>query len=68
MDIKMPGLDGFAVTKQIREFLPDVLIIAQTAYSDNKEDAINSGSNDFISKPFTIEQFISKVREYIDIP
>jgi PAS domain S-box-containing protein len=68
MDIKMPGLDGFAATRQIREFLPDVLIIAQTAYSDNKEDAINSGCNDFISKPFTIEQFISKVREYIDVP
>lgn len=67
MDIKMPGMDGYTAIRKIREFLPDVLIIAQTAYPDNKENAICKGCNDFISKPFTIEQFISKVKENIDI-
>jgi len=67
MDIKMPGLDGYTATRQIREFLPDVTIIAQTAYSENKEDAIKNGCNDFISKPFTQKQFISKVMESINI-
>ena len=67
MDIKMPGMDGYTAIRKIREFLPDVLIIAQTAYPDNKENAICKRCNDFISKPFTREQFISKVKENIDI-
>jgi PAS domain S-box-containing protein len=54
MDLKMPIMDGFEATKQIREVLPNLPIIAQTAYTNNfdKEKAINSGCNDFISKPY----------------
>jgi PAS domain S-box-containing protein len=67
MDIRMPNIDGYNAARQIREFSPDVIIIAQTAYADDKKDAFKNGCNDFISKPFTMEQFISKVRENIDI-
>jgi PAS domain S-box-containing protein len=67
MDIRMPGIDGYTASKQIREFCPDVIIIAQTAYFDDKEAALKNGCNDFISKPFTREQFISKVKENLNI-
>ena len=67
MDIKMPRMDGYTAISKIREFLPDIVIIVQTAYPDNKENAISKGCNDFISKPFTIEQFILKVKENISI-
>jgi CheY-like chemotaxis protein len=63
MDIKMPCMDGYSASRQIREFRPDVIIIAQSAYYDDKEAALKNGCNDFISKPFTREQFISKVKE-----
>jgi len=66
MDIRMPGIDGYTASRQIREFRPDVIILAQTAYFDDKEAALKNGCNDFISKPFTREQFISKVKENLN--
>jgi len=54
MDIKMPGIDGYEATRQIRQFNKEVIIIAQTAYalSGDKEKAIAAGCNDYISKPY----------------
>lgn len=66
MDVKMPGMDGYTASRKIREFRPDVIIIAQTAYFDDKETALKNSCNDFISKPFTRKQLISKVKENLD--
>ncbi len=67
MDIKMPVMDGYEATKQIREFMPTVPIIAQTAYasSSDKSRALACGCTDFISKPFRKELFLSKVKEHL---
>jgi CheY-like chemotaxis protein len=67
MDIKMPEMDGNIATKQIREFMPGLPIIAQTAYSTetDKYKALTAGCNDFISKPFKNELLISKIMEYL---
>ena len=53
MDLKMPILNGYEATKQIKAFLPNIPIVAQTAYSTNedKNKALNCGCVDFISKP-----------------
>jgi len=53
MDIKMPEMSGYDATRKIREFNKNVIIIAQTAYAltGDREKAINSGCNDYISKP-----------------
>jgi PAS domain S-box-containing protein len=53
MDIKMPDMDGYETTLQIRNFNTDVIIIAQTAYgfSSDREKAIEAGCNDYIAKP-----------------
>jgi CheY-like chemotaxis protein len=53
MDIKMPEMDGYDATRQIRQFNKDVIIIAQTAYafSGEREKAIEAGCNDYLSKP-----------------
>jgi CheY-like chemotaxis protein len=53
MDIRMPVMDGYEATRQIRQFNKDVIIIAQTAYGflEDKKKAIESGCNDYISKP-----------------
>ena len=63
MDLKMPIMSGYDATKLIREFMPDIPIIAQTAYitEQDKENAFRSGCNDFISKPFKKELLISKI-------
>ncbi len=54
MDIKMPVMDGYTATRQIRQFNNDVVIIAQTAFglSGDREKAIEAGCNDYIPKPF----------------
>lgn len=56
MDIKMPEMDGYEATRQIRKFNMDVFIIAQTAFGlvDEKEKALDSGCNDYISKPLDL--------------
>jgi PAS domain S-box-containing protein len=58
MDIQMPEMDGYEATRQIRQFNPEVIIIAQTAFalSDDREKAIAAGCNDYISKPIKIDK------------
>lgn len=67
MDLKMPEVDGFEATRQIRLFRADLPIVALTAYSNNedKELAMESGCNDFLTKPVSKEVLLKKLREYI---
>ncbi|KAF0127952.1 MAG: two-component sensory box histidine kinase/response regulator [Bacteroidetes bacterium] len=55
MDIRMPLMNGYEATKQIREINKDVVIIAQTAYGlpGDKKKSIESGCNDYITKPLS---------------
>lgn len=55
-DITMPGMDGFALSRAIREYNPDLPIIMITANLDDhyKLRAEEEGINEFISKPFNI--------------
>ncbi len=54
MDIKMPVMDEYMATRQIRQFNKNVVIISQTAFglSGDREKAIEAGCNDYIPKPF----------------
>lgn len=66
IDIKMPVMNGYEAIKKIREFRPDLPIIAQTAFalSDEMLKAFNAGSNDYISKPFKKEKLLALVTKY----
>ncbi len=67
MDLKMPVLNGFLATKQIRKFRPYLPIIAQTAYStiEDRKEAINIGCNDFISKPIEKEVIMNVIDNFL---
>ncbi|MEA3450932.1 MAG: response regulator [Bacteroidota bacterium] len=67
MDLKMPIMTGFEATKQIKEFRPDLPIVAQTAYStrDEKEQAFSAGCDDFISKPISEETLSEIINKYL---
>jgi CheY-like chemotaxis protein len=67
IDIKMPVMNGYEAIKMIREFRPDLPIIAQTAFALSNEmlKAFNAGSNDYISKPFKKEQLLSMVVKHL---
>ncbi len=53
MDIKLPGVDGYEVTRRIRELDKEVPILAHTAYAmeGDREKSIEAGCNDYIAKP-----------------
>ena len=57
MDIKMPIMNGFEATKLIKEFKPNLPIIAQTAYTseEDREKVFSAGCDDFMSKPINKE-------------
>lgn len=67
MDLKMPVLDGFEATKQIKAIRPDLPVIAQTAFatSADKSRALECGCSEFLGKPFNYEQFIEIVNAYL---
>ncbi len=67
MDIKMPRMNGLVATKKIREFNPDVKIIAQTSYgfSTDKDKALEAGCNDYLTKPIKIDVLFSKIQGLI---
>ena len=66
MDIKMPGIDGYETTRQIRAFNKDVIIIAQTAYAleGDKKKALAAGCNDYISKPIKVDALKQMIVKY----
>ncbi|MDY0142195.1 MAG: response regulator [Bacteroidales bacterium] len=67
MDLKMPELDGFSATKEIRKFNATIPIIAQTAYAykEDYDNAIAAGCNGYISKPIHEKELLSKIFSFL---
>ena len=67
MDIRMPKVNGYEATRQIKEINPTVPVLAVTAYTHAQGviDCYNSGCDDYISKPFDVSGFITMVKNYI---
>jgi signal transduction histidine kinase len=63
MDLKMPVMSGFEATKIIKSIFAKVPIIALTAYvfEDDRQKAMNSGCDDFIVKPYRMEDLFEKI-------
>jgi PAS domain S-box-containing protein len=69
MDVKMPEMDGYEATRQIRLFNKQVIIIAQTAFglAEEKEKAMDAGCNDYISKPLDIALLTGLIKNYFNM-
>lgn len=65
MDIKMPVMNGYTAIKLIREKKPDIPIIVQTAYADDREKAFECGSSGYIAKPFDKKGLLKVISEYV---
>lgn len=67
MDINMPEMNGYEATKIIKAEKPSIPVIAQTAYSisGDKERTIESGCDDYISKPIKKQELFSLIQKYI---
>ncbi|MGB9680224.1 MAG: response regulator transcription factor [Thermoanaerobacteraceae bacterium] len=63
LDLMLPGLNGFEVLKKIRE-KSDVPVILVTAKYETKDkvNGLDFGADDYITKPFDIEELFARVR------
>lgn len=66
MDMKMPVLDGFETTLQIKKINPKIPVIAQTAYSmpSERNKCMEVGCDDYLSKPISMEELLKTIRKY----
>lgn len=67
MDIKLPGIDGFQATREIRKYNQSVVIIAQTAYAleGDRKKALEAGCDDYITKPIKKEHLFKILLKHI---
>ncbi|HAH55718.1 MAG TPA: hypothetical protein DCM02_10690 [Flavobacterium sp.] len=68
MDLKMPVMDGYEATKQIKNINPSITVIAQTAYalSDDETKSRIAGCDDYITKPIHKEKLFELIKKYIN--
>ena len=69
MDIMMPNVDGMTATKIIKSLDSKVMILALSALDDeeSKNRMLESGAEDYITKPIEDELFYQRVRNYLQI-
>jgi signal transduction histidine kinase/ligand-binding sensor domain-containing protein len=67
MDIKLPGIDGYEATRQIRLKNTEIPILAFTAYAmtGDNEKAIDAGCNDYLAKPADRTAILSMLFKYL---
>ena len=69
MDIRLPGLDGYAVARLLRNEpeLSTVPIIAVTSYalSGDEAKARDAGCDAYVTKPYSPRQLLAKIREFL---
>jgi two-component system OmpR family response regulator len=64
LDVMMPGMDGFAVARRLRESgvrLPIVFLTARDATED-KVTGLTLGGDDYVTKPFSLEEVVARIR------
>lgn len=69
MDIQLPGLDGYEVTRRIKVIpaLSHIPIIAVTSYALSGDDqkAFAAGCDGYVTKPFSPRLLLAKIKEYL---
>jgi len=66
MDIKMPVMDGYAAAKLIREFKPELIMVAQSAFATSSEVArFKMVFHDYVTKPFTRKKLLDIINRFL---
>jgi len=66
LDVMLPGMDGFQVLQEIRRTsaVPVLMLTAKTTSAD-KVNGLRIGADDYLTKPFDVEEFIARVLSLI---
>jgi PAS domain S-box-containing protein len=67
MDIQLPDINGYEVTKQLKKINKDIPVIAQTAFAleGDKEKSLEAGCDDYITKPIKPKKLLSLIDKYL---
>lgn len=67
-DVKMPDMDGIEMLRAVRETLPDLGVVLMTAFAsvETAREAFKLGADDFIQKPFDVEELKLIVRKTLE--
>ena len=70
LDLTLPGRDGMDVLAAIRARLPElpVLVLTARAAVEEKVRALDMGANDYVTKPFSFEELMARVRSQLRTP
>jgi CheY-like chemotaxis protein len=67
-DLRMPGMDGLALLRAVRQHVPPIPVVVVTAYASEAtaREALAAGASAFLAKPFTGAQLLDAVRSAFD--
>ncbi len=65
LDVKMPGMDGIAILKEIKRSFPLVEVIMLTGHGtvESAVEGLKSGATDYLAKPTDIDDLVGKAEE-----
>ncbi len=67
MDIQLEGIDGYSVTRKIKELRPELPVIAQTAFAmkGEREKSQAAGCDEYLSKPIRPSELLKTISLYL---
>jgi DNA-binding response OmpR family regulator len=70
LDVMLPGRDGFEVLDEIRTVKPALPVIMLTARGEvaDKVAGLDAGATDYMTKPFSVEELLARVRVHLRTP
>jgi len=63
LDLGLPDVDGVEVIRTLRTWSPvPIVVLSGRADSKNKVDALDAGADDYVTKPFSVDELLARVR------
>jgi two-component system KDP operon response regulator KdpE len=63
LDLGLPDMDGVEVIRALRSWTPvPIIVLSGRASSNDKVDALDAGADDYVTKPFSLDELLARIR------
>jgi two-component system KDP operon response regulator KdpE len=63
LDLSLPDMDGVQVIRQLRTWTPvPIIVLSWRGESGDKVNALDAGADDYVTKPFSVEELLARIR------
>ena len=63
LDLGLPDMDGVEIIRRVRSFsVTPIIVVSARSEDRDKVDALDAGADDFLTKPFSIDEFLARLR------